>query len=436
MKHILSFLLFAVFFSSFAQKFRSIDVKVDSSSFGINNQLELKIALTKKNGKVLKFEKANPKSKWNKIYVSANFMASFYQGMITYKLSETSAKHHTLNLKVSDKKWLVSKDIQIELPYVKQITFHADTLIVNQACDFTYDLLFSNGKTHAGNGNLFNLDNLVAESNYAVSIQNDKLWVETSVPIPGKIPVKFRHRESGIILAEKEFYIKYPASVYFDFSANQGMDGSPGQNGVNYSDNGTHGQPGTSGENAPLVKVFITEHWRGEQRLLAFTVFSSDNRRSYGIIEFKGNKIPIIAKGGNGGSGGKGGDGHSGLIDKEKKIDSPYGGAAGNGGNAGSGGNGGKVVVCIDSALAWLKEYLLINTDGGRSGVPGKEGTPGSGDYENSKLLGILLSTKRGALGTAGQNGIPGYNGNGGEVIYLKKEEFGAEFKNCSMGKF
>jgi hypothetical protein len=435
-KTLLLLLTLAITSAAFSQKYKAIDILVDSGFFGVKNILDVKVILTKKNGKKVVLESGDIYANWNKIKVSSNLFTGFSEGILYYKADLPTASNHLMTITVADRKGTISKTIRFPVPYVKEVHAYNAAVMVNEPTVFDYWLRFSNGRKGYADKNFFDPAWLQLQSDYPLTMRDGKLLLKTNKLIPfGQIQVSMKDTRDGALLGEMELKISYPSTASFLFSGRDGVNGLNGHNGSNYSESGSDGQSGGDGQHAPSVKMIIEPEMLNNRLFLNISCYSSDHRSQQALLQFDKKKIVLDAKGGNGGNGGNGGDGRSGLIDKEKGINSPNGGNSGHGGNAGRGGNGGEVIVLVDSSLAWIGEYLEIKTNGGANGIPGKEGCQGHGDYENSTLLGTIFSVRRGDSGQAGQAASSGFDGNGGKLIVLPGTEFAKTAKDLRLGQ-
>lgn len=183
------------------------------------------------------------------------------------------------------------------------------------------------------------------------------------------------------------------------FSSNRpGGKGSSGKDGTP----GFQGAGGFIGENAPLVRINITE--------LASTI----------SVLNEGGPGGHGGRGGNGGNGGTGGEGGNGYNNDGGC--STHGGDGGNGGNGKNGGDGfnggnggdGSNISTIDYGTKNGSSVLVTNgrAPGGKAGHGGGAGRAGSGGEGQ-------MGGSAGNSGASGSTGEPGSDGERGAIGFI-----------------
>ncbi len=171
-------------------------------------------------------------------------------------------------------------------------------------------------------------------------------------------------------------------------------DGKPG-------DDGTNGQPGSSGGS------YEAHIWKeGEMYYVYVRDLNSINAWKYKTLATSTVLFDLSGgTGGRGGKGGGGGDGKDGSKDDDGKVKRPGdGGPGGHGGHGGNGGNGGSVHVVLHTNASGISPQLKYNLSGGSGGEGGKGGQGGQpGDALEGQ-----------ANGSSGSNGRPGSAGSWG----------------------
>ncbi|MEL6250514.1 MAG: hypothetical protein AAFR87_00780 [Bacteroidota bacterium] len=195
----------------------------------------------------------------------------------------------------------------------------------------------------------------------------------------------------------------FPSNHYREESSKAKFHGDPG----------FHGEPGAHAKN-----VFISaEVWQkefdpnpGSKLPIKLTIhfFNGEiplDRKKVFLELGVGDKIEILARGGN---GGKGGDGGYGLNTRTPRIYPTFGGDAGSGGN---GGDGGHIRIEVPESQSYLLSYFVYDVSGGEGGKKGFGGK--GGEYRNvNQLSGWNRRGKR------GKNGTNGFKGREGKVEY------------------
>ncbi|MEM6800674.1 MAG: hypothetical protein AAF696_04675 [Bacteroidota bacterium] len=218
------------------------------------------------------------------------------------------------------------------------------------------------------------------------------------------------------------------------FSLNvSGADGKAGASSQKYSPDkiryygskkqpgGGRGEHGSDGEDAKHIHVFISI-WQKDflvdtatKILLRLDIHIYEHeavmldRRKLFLEMSPGQKIKIIA---NGGEGGKGGYGGHGLNSNHHQFPP---GKGGNGGHGGKGGDAGKIFLEAAASQSFLLSYFECETyqgQGGKGGVGGMGGRFLGGDRS--------LAGKKMKNGT---DGLPGRIGEAGKITYLLRAE-------------
>lgn len=195
----------------------------------------------------------------------------------------------------------------------------------------------------------------------------------------------------------------YPANHYRDEVSKRKLHGDPG----------FHGEPGSHAKN-----IFISaEVWQkdidpnSESKIpvkLSIHYFKGQiplDRKKVFLELAMGEKIEIIACGGDGGKGGDGGHGLNSRVPHSAPT---------NGGNAGSGGNGGDgahVRIEVPESQTYLLSYFVCDVSGGEAGKKGLGGK--GGEYKNIHALNAWHNK-----GKRGKNGSHGFDGREGKVEY------------------
>ena len=181
-----------------------------------------------------------------------------------------------------------------------------------------------------------------------------------------------------------------------------------------HGDPGFHGEPGEHAKN-----IFISaEVWQKDvdpnpgSKLpikLSIHYFRGEiplDRKKVFLELGLGEKIEIIARGGN---GGRGGDGGHGLHSRTPQKAPTNGGNAGSGGN---GGDGGHIRIEVSEEQSYLLSYFVCDVtkgEGGKKGFGGK-----GGEYRN-----VYSLNNWHRKGKRGNNGTDGFRGRDGKVEYL-----------------
>ena len=102
MKAIITLTLLLVFFNSAsAKKVTDISFEIDSSSFGINNTIGIKVNLIHKRGNSTILKPNESSMKWRKVRVTADHLISFNQGVLSFNQGEITASNNTMNIEVN-----------------------------------------------------------------------------------------------------------------------------------------------------------------------------------------------------------------------------------------------------------------------------------------------------------------------------------------------
>jgi hypothetical protein len=409
---------------TFAQKYRDIFVHLDTSSFGNSVKFYSEITLIKKRGKQLIIKKSSPNSDWKKLKVITSSNITFDRGICSYFAYNINKSNNDAFIEVSDKDDRVVKRIEFKLPYVIGVEIENKTITVNRLEEINYSLKLNNGRKIAQNYELFDVSRIGFTSSEAIEIRNHRILLNANKPLDNEmVEITYFNKVSGEEYGKKSLITSYPSSPNLYFSGSDGSNGFNGADNLTVSGDGFDGQSGTNGTSALDVNIFVSEVKKNNKQYLVVNCFASDGQTYNEILESYFGKIYVFAKGGNGGSGGNGGNGGDGKIDTTAKIDSPHAGDGGNAGQGGNAGKGGKIHVYFDESAYSYLENFDANINNGSFGLAGNPGKSGKGDYSNSKLLGILFSTKGGKDGQPAANGLPAENGVF-ERIKLNKTDF------------
>jgi hypothetical protein len=267
----------------------------------------------------------------------------------------------------------------------------------------------------------------IKQINGTVTI-NDNIFVADRIVFwPNSKLVFSSNSSESIIIAANIIAFKDPLQLSFverssPPTGKNGDKGTPGNNGVNWSDSGGEGQIGGDGNPGLQQPKFL--------------VFAGAFQSPNGSPMIKGLSLTLelpASAGGIGGDGGNGGQGVGGipaLGDHKRGLrcrGGRDGGPGGNGGRGGRGGNGGDgskgltVVMIGPTAAADLFQYANIHNSGGDGGAPGaggQAGSPGAGgaadgsnfpcDTRPAGLPGSYPNPLHNGLGQKGNTGPAG----------------------------
>jgi len=418
----LSLLFLLIAFSGHSQRFSFIETLIDTSDLGLTNQLRLTVVLTKRNGKELVINSESPGSKWKKVHISGNdLLMSANSGIVYFNQRDVHAGNRLLEITVAVEGSALYAKQSIRLPYVTQLFIDSHSFVINEPQLLPYRMLFSNGKMCPSSPKLFTLKNIRSESNLTLN-EDGEFCYRAIQPTAERITqLKLIDSRSGEILFNQPMELKYATSLSF---VRNGITGSTGWSGTSVSgtsSDGNHGSSGGTGSNAPDFDIYIRQTVQDRDTILSFHMLGR-TVDEFHFVQFVRDTIFICARGGNGGDGGDGSPGYAGDINKEKDINSPYGGSGGNGGQGGSGGDGGIVSLFFSPETTYLRSFIVVDTQAGRGGNGGFGGDGGRGDYSDSGLLGILFNAKDGSNGRRGSSGPSGRPGHVSET-YLQTQQ-------------
>lgn len=203
------------------------------------------------------------------------------------------------------------------------------------------------------------------------------------------------YSEKKLIVVVKWKGVEASKQLTPDFCAEQLLIEEVGANGANgvggYQLAGGRGMDGKNGEPGPDIEVQFEEATIGEKQHLVIVC----NKKSY-FFQLGCGSIIIRSKGGNGGGGGAGGQGNDG-DNTQTYIAS--GGRGGQGGEGGYGGRGGNFKVHGSAIYLKYKQFIELESIGGKAGKAGRGGVGGQG-------YGYSQSGRRGQSGRNGGSGL------------------------------
>lgn len=308
----------------------------------------------------------------------------------------------------------------VPLQYCKKLHLENETISSNGTTDLVWTMEMNTGEFHRFNPIWYNLNQLESKSDSHLRIYNN-LKIETLNNTPilyGN--VRFVHKTTGELVAEKKLEIVYSNQFFLDYSGRKGNDGQDGYNGKKYGENGGNGENGGDGEDGLDVRLIVGIYEvNGKQFLEIQDELHPDNGTFY--IQMNDAQISIQSNGGEGGEGGKGGRGQDAEI--TGKNTNTKGGAGGNGGNGGDGGRGGNVEILVVNNVDVSKISFSIENNGGKKGYSGNGGKNGDTDTDEKKLF---SGPGRASSGYSGDDGKKGqYKG----IITITPEEFERRFR-------
>ena len=412
-------------FESFAQRYKDMYIHVDTNDFGKSERFFLDVTLIKKRGKQLVVDRKSTKREWSKFEINTTNLTSNKMGICRYDINQASPGKNTCTIKVKEIKSGLEKTISFTLPYIAKIELGNTHFIANRKVQANYKVIFSNGKKTNGNllsvnWNEFRTDCSSAQLMYT----NNHFILNTDAPMDGATQLlKIFRIQDQRLLCEQNITVEYPTFANYNFSGTSGYSGFNGENGSPPSGDGTSGQNGSAGTSGTSCKIVVYQQKANGQSYLVIRGVKNTGERFQDVLNYEEASVRIEASGGSGGNGGNGGFGADGLIDKEKEIDTPNGGDGGDAGSGGNAGNGGDVFIYFHEEVYNLVSRFSIRNEAGISGLAGTLGKGGRGDYEETKLLGTVLSLKDGSDGKAAASGTVGTNGRT-ELLKVSKADF------------
>ncbi|MHB8874695.1 MAG: hypothetical protein ACYC8T_13485 [Myxococcaceae bacterium] len=192
-----------------------------------------------------------------------------------------------------------------------------------------------------------------------------------------------------------EVPVRFDCDYLADFSGRDGANGSHGADGhdptaeqaATAGEPGGDGTPGGSSEPVRLT-VAVVRTDEGVAYLQVQALGLQSRREHLYLIDTRGGRLTVSARGGAGGSGGHGGEAGAGK-----------GVAAGGGGSGANGGNGGDIEVVMSDEAAPFEKLIRYELSGGAGGAAG-ENKVGHGVLHF--IAAVVLTP---VAGTAGKDG-------------------------------
>lgn len=413
-------LIYCVVFSVNAQKYKEMFLHIDSTNFGKTNHFYLDIVRVKKKGKQVLTNLQSSKRDWKDFWVTVPEHLSFNMGICTYDIAKITAENQYCTIKIKDEDSGLEKTISFNLPYVTGVSINSTLLKANRYTTLDYGLIFSNGRTNADNSLLATNQIEVKTSSEKITARGGEMFLYLDQPYhQSTIEIQILNDYTNQVLGSKVMEIDYPSTASYKWNGSSGQSGNSGSYGSSPSGNASNGGHGRDGTDGVSAKILVYEMTVNNETFLILKVFTDDGGQRSEVLRYLGENITIESIGGSGGNGGNGGKGGDGKIDKENNVDSPHAGNGGNGGNGGDAGSGGNIQIYFHENVYRLASKFEVKNFAGMPGTAGEAGKAGKGDYSESKLLGILFSTKG---GTDGQPGIAGTYAKDGTFDLIRVE--------------
>ena len=110
LKSLINLIFFSFLSISFAQKYESIQVELDTK-FKVPGQIKMNIDLIKRSGRIKHLKAGKNGLRWRKVLITGDNFKDLYRGYVNYSMMNLTGENHKLQFKITLPKYNLINNI-------------------------------------------------------------------------------------------------------------------------------------------------------------------------------------------------------------------------------------------------------------------------------------------------------------------------------------